>query len=42
MSLPWTGRSWKALRTYEDAENFSWTTDYGRQVDKYYGVPTYW
>jgi len=28
--------------TYDDAENFSWTPDYGRQVDKYYGVPTYW
>ena len=28
--------------TYDDAESFSWTPDYGRQVDKYYGVPTYW
>jgi len=28
--------------TYDGAEDFSWTPDYGRQVDKYYGVPTYW
>ena len=28
--------------TYDDAEDFTWTPDYGRQVDKYYGVPTYW
>jgi sporulation protein YlmC with PRC-barrel domain len=24
------------------ADNFSWTQDYGRRVDEYYGVPTHW
>ena len=28
--------------TFDHSEEFSWTPDYGRQVDKYYGVPTYW
>jgi sporulation protein YlmC with PRC-barrel domain len=23
-------------------EDFVWTPDYGRSVDKYYGAPTYW
>lgn len=23
-------------------EDFVWTADYGRSVDKYYGAPTYW
>ena len=23
-------------------DDFTWTPDYGRRVDKYYGVPTYW
>jgi hypothetical protein len=23
-------------------EDFRWTPDYGRQVDKYYNAPTYW
>ncbi|MDI1283413.1 MAG: PRC-barrel domain containing protein, partial [Reyranella sp.] len=23
-------------------DNFTWTPDYGRRIDKYYGVPTYW
>ncbi|MCW5733300.1 MAG: PRC-barrel domain-containing protein [Enhydrobacter sp.] len=23
-------------------EDFEWTPDYGRRVDKYYGAPTYW
>ena len=27
--------------SYDDGD-FSWTSDYGRQVDKYYGAPTYW
>jgi sporulation protein YlmC with PRC-barrel domain len=25
-----------------DYENFNWTADYGRTVDRYYGAPTYW
>ncbi|SKA35648.1 PRC-barrel domain-containing protein [Enhydrobacter aerosaccus] len=25
-----------------DEEDFVWTPDYGRSVDKYYGAPTYW
>jgi hypothetical protein len=25
-----------------DEEDFKWTPDYGRSVDKYYGAPTYW
>ncbi len=28
--------------TYDMDEDFMWTPDYGRRVDKYYGVPTYW
>lgn len=28
--------------SYERDEDFYWTPDYGRKVDKYYGVPTYW
>jgi sporulation protein YlmC with PRC-barrel domain len=23
-------------------EDFIWTPDYGRSIDKYYGAPTYW
>jgi hypothetical protein len=23
-------------------EDFNWTPDYGRRVDKYYDAPTYW
>jgi hypothetical protein len=23
-------------------EDFRWTPDYGRQVDKYYNAPSYW
>jgi hypothetical protein len=23
-------------------EDFRWTADYGRQVDKYYNAPSYW
>jgi len=23
-------------------DDFVWTSDYGRSVDKYYGAPTYW
>ena len=25
-----------------DDEDFVWTPDYGRSIDKYYGAPTYW
>ena len=25
-----------------DEDDFAWTPDYGRRVDKYYNVPTYW
>jgi sporulation protein YlmC with PRC-barrel domain len=25
-----------------DDDDFVWTPDYGRSVDKYYGAPTYW
>ncbi|WP_020694562.1 PRC-barrel domain-containing protein [Reyranella massiliensis] len=28
--------------TYGMNEDFSWTPDYGRSVDSYYRVPTYW
>ena len=28
--------------TYDMDEDFRWTPDYGRQVDKYYNAPTYW
>ena len=28
--------------TYDMDEDFSWTPDYGRQVDRYYNAPTYW
>jgi len=28
--------------SYERDADFRWTPDYGRQVDKYYGVPSYW
>ncbi len=28
--------------TYDRTADFVWTPDYGRQVDKYYGAPTYW
>ena len=34
-------RTLEQAPTYEGAE-FSWTPEYGRQVDKYYNVPTYW
>jgi hypothetical protein len=27
---------------YYKESNFEWTPDYGRRVDQYYGVPTYW
>ena len=32
----------KDAPTYDDNESFAWTPDYGRRVDKYYDVPTYW
>jgi sporulation protein YlmC with PRC-barrel domain len=28
--------------TMDPDEDFEWTPDYGRQIDKYYGAPTYW
>jgi len=28
--------------TYDRTADFVWTPDYGREVDKYYGAPTYW
>ncbi|TAJ28962.1 MAG: PRC-barrel domain containing protein [Reyranella sp.] len=28
--------------THDDDKDFAWTPDYGRRVDKYYDVPTYW
>jgi sporulation protein YlmC with PRC-barrel domain len=28
--------------TYGMDEDFRWTPDYGRQVDRYYNAPTYW
>jgi hypothetical protein len=28
--------------TYGMNEDFRWTPDYGRQVDKYYNAPSYW
>ncbi len=28
--------------SYARNGDFRWTPDYGRQVDKYYGAPTYW
>jgi hypothetical protein len=28
--------------TLDDYENFEWTPDFGRTVDRYYGAPTYW
>jgi sporulation protein YlmC with PRC-barrel domain len=28
--------------SYDMGEDFLWTPEYGRQVDKYYNAPTYW
>jgi uncharacterized protein YrrD len=28
--------------SYDMDEDFLWTPEYGRQVDKYYNAPTYW
>jgi len=28
--------------SHDARDDFTWTADYGRQVDKYYGAPTYW
>ena len=28
--------------TFDRDDDFQWTPDYGRSVDKYYGAPTYW
>jgi len=35
-------RTLEGAPSYEVDEDFRWTPDYGRKVDKYYGVPTYW
>lgn len=32
----------EAAPSYDRSADFRWTSDYGRSVDKYYGVPTYW
>ena len=32
----------EAAPSYDDDGDFRWTPDYGRSVDKYYNVPTYW
>jgi sporulation protein YlmC with PRC-barrel domain len=28
--------------TLDPDEDFEWTPDYGRSIDRYYGAPTYW
>ena len=28
--------------TFDQSTDFTWTPDYGRRVDKYYGAPSYW
>jgi sporulation protein YlmC with PRC-barrel domain len=28
--------------TLDPDDDFEWTADYGRSVDRYYGAPTYW
>jgi hypothetical protein len=28
--------------SYDRSPDLEWTPDYGRQVDKYYGAPSYW
>jgi len=28
--------------TYDRSSDFTWTPDYGRRVDKYYGAPSFW
>jgi len=36
-------RKLEAAPTFDpDDEAFSWTPDYGRRVDQYYGAPSYW
>ena len=35
-------RTLEGAPSYDSDDDFSWTPDYGRKVDKYYGVPTYW
>ena len=32
----------EAAPSYGMNEDFRWTADYGRQVDKYYNAPSYW
>ena len=32
----------EAAPNYDGDSNFEWTPDYGRRVDSYYNVPTYW
>jgi hypothetical protein len=28
--------------SYDSGSEFTWTPDYGRKVDSYYGTPSYW
>ena len=32
----------KDAPSYDARDDFTWTPDYGRSVDKFYGAPTYW
>ena len=32
----------EAAPNYDGDSDFEWTPDYGRRVDSYYNVPTYW
>jgi len=35
-------RKLEAAPTYDMNDDFRWTPEYGRQVDKYYNAPTFW
>jgi sporulation protein YlmC with PRC-barrel domain len=35
-------RMLQAAPTMDPVDDFEWTPDYGRRIDKYYGAPTYW
>lgn len=35
-------RQLEGAPTYDMDTDFSWTPDYGRQVDRYYNAPSYW
>jgi hypothetical protein len=32
----------EAAPSYDSGSEFTWTPDYGRKVDSYYGTPSYW